>query len=125
MYPHRSRTFEDDGYETISIRRMLEAAHRRVEGRIIGVETTQKPTYLPGNAQFYGTTYGLDATFDPLRTYFEQAGLTSGPRFINSRFAQTPATLRSLGAVVNADWKARGLIPRGYELGVCPPTVFN
>ena len=125
MYPYRSRTFEQDGYETISVRRMLEAAHQRVQGRIIGVETTQKPTYLPGHTQFYGTTYGLDPTFDPLGAYFEKAGLTSGPRFINSRFAHTPATLRSLGSVVNPDWKARGFIPAEYELGVCPPTVFN
>jgi hypothetical protein len=125
MYPYRSRTFEQDGYETISVRRMLEGAHQRVQGRIIGVETTQKPTYLPGHTQFYGTTYGLDPTFDPLQPYFERAGLTSGPRFINSRFAHTPATLRSLGAAVNPDWKAQGFIPPGYELGVCPPTVFN
>ena len=85
----------------------------------------EQDTYVPGHTQFYGATYGLDPTFDPLRAYFEQAGLTSGPRFINSRFAHTAATLRSLGAIVNPDWKARGFIPSGYQLGVCPPTVFN
>jgi hypothetical protein len=125
MYPGRSHTFEQDGYERISVRRHLEAAHQRVQGRIIGVETTQKPNYLPGNTQFYGTTYGLDPTFDPLQTYFEKAGLTSGPRLVNSRFSQTPGTLRSLGAIVNPDWTARGFIPHGYSLAVCPPTVFN
>jgi hypothetical protein len=125
MYPQRSHTFEEAGYETISVRRTLEAAHARIEGRIVGVETTQKPIYLPANTQFYGSIYGLDPTFDPLRTYFEQARLQSGPRFINSRFAQTPATLRSLAAVVIGDWKTQGFIPPGYELAVCPPTVFN
>jgi hypothetical protein len=125
MYPGRSRHFEEHGYETASVRQTLEIAHQRVQGTIVGVETTEKPGYLPGNTQFYGTTFGHDPTSDPLRSYIERAGLKSGPRFINSRFAHTPATLRSLGEVIDADWRSRGLIPAGYQLAVCPPTVFN
>jgi hypothetical protein len=125
MYPRRSAVFDEALYETTSVRQALELAHQTVQGTIVGVETTQKPIYLPGNTQFYGTRYGHDPTCDPFRIYIEKAGLKSGPRFINSRFANTPATLRSLGEVVNADWHARGLIPRGYQLTVCPPTAFN
>jgi hypothetical protein len=68
---------------------------------------------------------GLDPTCDPLRGYIENAGLKSGPRFINSRFSHTPGSLRTLGAAISADWTERGLIPAGYQLFVCPPTVFN
>jgi hypothetical protein len=125
MYPRRSRNFEDALYETASTRHALTLAHADVQGTLVGVETTQKPQYLPGNTQFYGTRYGHDPGFDPFRAYIEKAGLKSGPRFINSRFANTPATLRTLGEIVNADWHARGLVPRGYQLTVCPPTVFN
>lgn len=125
LYPWRSRDVDQGGYETPSVRQALEHAHGRVAGTIVGVETTMKPDYLPGNAQFYGTRYGLDPTFDPFAPYIQKAGLKSGPRFMNSRFAHTLATLRSLGEIVNADWKARNLVPAGYHLTVCPPTVFN
>jgi len=125
MYAHRSPAFDEARYEALSIRQMLESAHQRVQGTIVGIEATEKPYYVPGTHAFYGTRYGLDPAFDPFRMYFERAGLTSGPRFINSRFAHTPGTLRSLGEIVKADWRSRGLVPPGYELTVCPPTVFN
>jgi hypothetical protein len=126
MYPLRSKDFGEVPYEALSVRQMLAFAHARVQGMLVGIETTQKPTYLPDHhQQFYGTTNGLDPTWDPLRGYIHQAGLKSGPRFINSRFSHTPATLRSLGEVINADWKQRQLIPTGYRLNICPPTVFN
>jgi len=125
MYARRSPAFDEARYEALSIRQMLESAHQRVQGTIVGIESTEKPYYVPGNPSFYGTRYGLDPTFDPFRMYFERAGLKSGPRFINSRFAHTPATLRSLGEIVNGDWRSRDLVPPGYELTVCPPTVFN
>jgi hypothetical protein len=80
---------------------------------------------VAGNTQFYSTRYGLDPTRNPFRTYIERAGLKSGPTFINSRSAHTPATLRALGEVVHADRRAHELIPPGYELTVCPPTVFS
>lgn len=126
MYPHRSFDFDDAPYQELSAHQMLEASHQQVQGTIVGIETTQKPTYVPQNCQqFYGTPYGLDPTRDPLRIYIEKAGLKSGPRFLNSRFSHTPGSLRTLGAVINADWGERGLIPSGYQLFVCPPTVFN
>ncbi|MCA1627981.1 MAG: hypothetical protein LC742_08455 [Acidobacteria bacterium] len=43
--------------------------HRRHQGRIIGVETTRKPRYLPGNQQFYGTPYGFEADAVANRDY--------------------------------------------------------
>jgi hypothetical protein len=126
MYARRSSDFDKAPYQELSVHQTLMASHRQVQGTIVGVETTQKPTYVPQNGQqFYGTRYGLDPTCDPLRDYIEQAGLKSGPRFINSRFLHTPGSLRTLGAAINADWTERGLIPAGYQLFVCPPTVFN
>jgi len=126
MYPLRSRDFRDPPYERLSVHEILSSAHRRVQGTIIGVESTQKPMYRPENCQqFYGTTYGFDPTCDPFAPYIERAGLKSGPRFINSRFAHTPGSLRSLGHVINTDWMELGLIPPGYRFTICPPTAFN
>jgi hypothetical protein len=125
MYPMRSNDFDRPLYETCSIRQALQDAHRRVQGKLIGVEVTAKPSYLPGNIQFYGSRHGLDPSLDPFGPYIEKAGLRSGSRFINTRFAHTPATLRALGQVVLADWQSRKLIPKNYILTACPPTVFN
>jgi len=125
LYPLRAKDFDRPCYEASSIRQALQDAHRRVEGKIIGVETTAKPSYLPSNIQFYGSRYGLDPSLDPFGPYIERAGLRSGSRFINTRFAHTPATLRALGKVVLADWESRKLIPKKYIQTACPPTVFN
>ena len=126
MYALRSRDFDDAPYEELSAHQMLRASHQQVQGTIVGIETTQKPHYAPQNCQqYYGTRYGLDPTCDPFRGYIEKAGLKSGPRFLNSRFSHTPGSLRSLGAAINAHWSERGMIPAGYQLFVCPPTVFN
>jgi len=126
MYPMRSRDFRDAPYERQSVHDILSSAHGRIEGSIVGVETTQKPIYRPENGQqFYGTTYGVDPTCDPFTPYIERAGLKSGPRFINSRFCHTPGSLRSLGHAINVDWQELGLIPAGYQFSICPPTAFN
>jgi len=126
MYPLRSRDFHEPPYERLSVHEILTSAHRRIQGTIVGVESTQKPMYRPENCQqFYGTTYGFDPTCDPFAPYIERAGLKSGPRFINSRFSHTPGSLRSLGTVINADWQELGLIPAGYQFNICPPTAFN
>lgn len=125
LYPSRCKDFDRPLYEVPSLRQSLRDAHMHVEGKIIGVEVTQKPSYLPANVQFYGSQYGLDASLDPFTPYIEKAGLRSGPRFIASRFAQTASSLRALGEVVRSDWQSRRLIPVAYTLAACPPTVFN
>ena len=125
LYPMRSKDFDRALYETSSVRQALQDAHKHVQGKILGVETTAKPSYLPGNIQFYGSRYGLDPSLDPFGPYIEKAGLRSGPRFINTRFAHTPASLRTLGEVIRDDWQSRKLIPQGFVLTACPPTVFN
>jgi hypothetical protein len=126
MYPLRSRDFSDPPYERRSVHEILSAAHRQIQGTIVGIETTQKPMYRPENGQqFYGTTYGFDPSCDPFTPYIGRAGLKSGPRFLNSRFSHTPASLRSLGHVIDEDWQDLGLIPPGYQFTICPPTAFN
>jgi hypothetical protein len=126
MYPLRSVDFLEPAYERPSVHDILSAAHRAIQGTIVGVETTQKPVYRQESCQqFYGTTYGLDPTCDPFAPYIQRAGLKSGPRFINSRFCHTPASLRTLGEAIHADWAEFGLIPAGYRFSICPPTAFN
>ncbi len=98
----------------------LAAGHSRHQGRIVGVEATAKPRYLPGNRQHYGTPYGFDATADPFAPYMARAGFTTG-----TRFAHNYASLRGLGELINNDWRTRGLLPPGYRLSVCPPVIFN
>jgi hypothetical protein len=116
LYPKRALAH----HVGASLRQSLAAAHRRHQGKIIGVETTVKPDYLPGNRQFYGTPYGFDPTADPFAKYLGRAGFTSG-----TRFAHNYASLRNLGDLINADWRARSLMPAGYRLTICPPLVFN
>ncbi len=122
LYPKRARdfAFSHQHQGGVSLRDSLTAAHHRHQGKIIGVETTVKPDYLPGNRQFYGTPYGFDTTTDPFSRYIGRAGFTSG-----TRFAHNYASLRKLGDLINIDWQNRSLMPLGYRLTICPPVVFN
>ncbi len=103
-----------DSYQAIT------GGHRRHQGKIIGVETTQKPKYLPNNRQFYGTVYGFEAKADPFAAYLGRANFTSG-----TRFAHDYTSLRNFVNIVTEEWKTRGLMPEGYRLTICPPVVFN
>ena len=94
--------------------------HEKHQGRIIGVETTIKPKYLPGNRQFYGTVYGFEPQADPFAPYFGDAKLMSG-----TRFSHNYGSLRNLVNLMTKDWIDRGLMPQGYRLTICPPVVYN
>lgn len=98
----------------------LKNGHHRQQGFVVGIETTQKPLYLPRNRQFYGTAYGHDSSADPLAEYFGQAGITTG-----TRFEQNYLTLRRFFGILNEDWKNKNLLPEGYRVTVCPPGIFN
>lgn len=120
LYPKCARNFAEPTYSAVSCREALATGHRRHQGRVLGVETTRKPRYLPGNRQAYGTLYGFDATADPLVSYLGQGSLLTG-----TRFAHNYASLRELVNLINDDWRARSLMPGGYRLTICPPAVFN
>jgi hypothetical protein len=120
LYPMVSRDFTKAREHGPSYRERLFKGHRRHQGRIIGVETTQKPRYLPGNRQFYGTSYGHDAAADPFHAYLGRAAMVNG-----TRFAHHYPSLREFIRVVDTDWRARALLPAGYRVTVCPPVVFN
>ncbi len=120
LYPMRTRDFAKPHEHGPSYRERITEGHRLHQGRIIGVETTEKPRYLPGNRQFYGTPYGHDATADPFAPYMGLAGMMNG-----TRYAHNYLSLREFIRVVNADWRARTLLPAGYRVTVCPPAVFN
>jgi hypothetical protein len=120
LYPTAPRDFTKTREHGHSYRAQLARGHAGHQGRIIGVETTRKPRYLPGNRQFYGTTYGHDAVADPLAPYMGRAGMMNG-----TRYAHNYLSLRTFLNVVNEDWRARRLLPAGYRATICPPAVFN
>ncbi|MCP9494962.1 MAG: hypothetical protein MSG64_10980 [Pyrinomonadaceae bacterium MAG19_C2-C3] len=121
MYPNARRDFTQRHEHGGSYREALTEGHRHQhQGRIIAVETTNKPRYLPGNRQYYGTHYGLDQTFDPFAAYMGRAGLMSG-----TRYAHDYQAIQNFLRVVNEDWQRSGHLPRGFRFDICPPLVFN
>jgi hypothetical protein len=120
LYPMAGRDFTKAHEHGPSYRDQLAEGHKRHQGLIIGVETTPKPRYLPGNRQFYGTAYGHDVTADPLAPYMGRAGMMNG-----TRYAHNYLSLRAFVRVINEDWRARRVLPAGYRVTVCPPAVFN
>jgi hypothetical protein len=120
LYPTAPRDFTRPHEHGASYRERLVEGHRRHQGCVIGVETTRKPRYLPGNRQFYGTTYGHDTSADPFAPYMGRAGMMNG-----TRYAHNYLSLRNFLSIVNDDWRARSILPTGYRLTICPPTVFN
>lgn len=103
-----------------SLRNVLSKGHAHQQGYVVGIETTQKPGYLPRNRQFYGTKFGHDLATDPLTPYFGAVGMANG-----TRFEQNYPTLRKLFNFLNDDWNKRNLLPAGYRVTVCPPAIFN
>jgi hypothetical protein len=120
LYPMAGRDFFKSREHGPSNRDRLIAGHRQHQGLVVGVETTQKPGYLPGNRQFYGSPYGHDPSADPFAPYMGRAGMMNG-----TRYAHNYLSLREFIRVVNEDWRARSILPAGYRLTVCPPAVFN
>lgn len=99
---------------------VLREGHARQQGRIVAVETTPKPNYLPGNVQQYGSLYGFENSFEPLAPYIGRAGFHNG-----TRYDHTYSSLYSLIKLINEDWGERGLMPEGYRLTICPPALWN
>jgi hypothetical protein len=120
LYPTASRAFTKTREHGGSYREQMFRGHVPHQGRVIGVETTQKPRYLPGNRQFYGTLYGHDPSADPFAPYLGRAGMVNG-----TRYAHNYLSLREFVRVLNDDWRARALLPDGYRATICPPAVFN
>lgn len=120
LYPKAPRDFNQSNGHRPSYREAIVTGHRKHQGRILGVENTPKPRYLPGNRQFYGTLYGFDATRDPFDSYISRAGLSNSTRYDHNYLS-----LREFLQVVNKDWREQSLMPTGYRLTICPPAVFN
>lgn len=125
LYPmvrHDSHTHD---YRKTNSYRAVINGHSRHQGRILAVETTRKPRYLPGNRQFYGTLYGFEERLDPLAQYLGRSSFLSDTRVIGTRYGHNYASLRQLINLINEDWRAQSLIPPGFRLTICPPVVFN
>ncbi len=120
LYPMVKIDHANRDYKKTSSYKAVMDGHERHQNRIIGVETTQKPKYLPGNRQFYGTAYGFESRADPFAAYLGRASFTSG-----TRFSHNYASLREFVNIVTKEWKERSLMPEGYRLTICPPVVFN
>lgn len=120
LYPTLKFNAASRDYQKTESYRAIIDGHEKHQGRIIGVETTVKPKYLPGNRQFYGTFYGFEPNADPFAAYFGEAKMMSG-----TRYSHNYASLRNLVNLMTKDWKTRSLMPPGYRLTICPPVVFN
>jgi len=120
LYPTAPQDFADSREHRLRYRERIVAGHRSHQGRIVGVETTVKPHYLPRNRQFYGTPYGFDHSADPFAAYMGRAGMMNGTRYDHNYLA-----LREFIRVVTEDWRTRSLLPNGYRVTVCPPAIFN
>jgi hypothetical protein len=120
LYPTAPRDFTRAREHGPSYRARLSAGHEQHQGRVVGVETTAKPRYLPGNRQFYGSLYGHDPSADPFAPYMGRAGMMNG-----TRYAHNYLSLREFVRVINEDWRARRFLPDGYRATVCPPAVCN
>lgn len=120
MYPTVTREFFKAKAHGKSLFQAIAEGHRRQQGYIVGIETTQKPNYLPGNRQFYGTRYGHEPYRDPFADYMGAAEMTNGMRFDHNYLL-----IRRFFEIVNEDWKRRNLIPEGYRVTLCPPAIFN
>ena len=120
LYPRAPRDFTRKREHKRPYREVLFKGHGRHQGRLVGVETTEKPRYLPGNRQFYGSSYGHDPSADPFAVYLGRAAMVNG-----TRYAHNYLSLREFVRVVNEDWRARRLIPAGYRATICPPAIFN
>lgn len=119
LYPMIKREVNPNEYKKTSSYRAILNGHRRHQGRIVGIETTMKPKYLPRNDQQYSTAYGYEPG-DPFAVYFGKAKFTSG-----TRYGHNYAALRNFVNVVNDDWNRRGLMLEGFRLTICPPVIFN
>jgi hypothetical protein len=106
LYPRAPRDFTRTREHKPSYRDVLARGHELHQGRVVGVEATRKPRYLPENRQFYGTAYGHDPSADPFAAYMGRAGMVNG-----TRYAHNYLSLREFMRVVNEDWRARGLLP--------------
>ena len=120
FYGMAPRGFKSPREHQPSYHDVLVNGHSKHQGQVIGIETTQKPGYLPGNRQFYGTLYGFDATIDPFTFYIGRSGMTNATRYNHNYLS-----LREFIRVVTEDWRARGLMPQGYRMTICPPAIFN
>jgi hypothetical protein len=120
LYPRAPRDFGIEREHGPAYRDHLTKGHRQLQGRVVGIETTQKPRYLPGNRQFYGSVYGHDPSQDPFAVYMGLAGMMNG-----TRYAHDYLSLREFIRVVSEDWRVRKLLPAGYRVTVCPPAIFN
>lgn len=104
----------------------VRSSHCRHQGRIIGIETTAKPRYLPGNRQYYGTPYGFDERADPLAPWLCRSSFLSCTRQLTgTRFGHNYASLRQLVNLIDGEWRAQGMLPEGYRVTICPPVIFN
>ncbi|CAN5424956.1 hypothetical protein BH10ACI1_BH10ACI1_06390 [soil metagenome] len=119
LYSQIKRVVNPHEYKKTSSYRAILSGHGRHQGKIVGIETTMKPRYLPGNNQQYSTPYGYEPG-DPFAPYFGRAGFASG-----SRYGHNYRDLRKFVNYVNEDWKSRGLMPEGFHLTICPPVIFN
>ncbi|MGE3341829.1 MAG: hypothetical protein AB7L71_00220 [Vicinamibacterales bacterium] len=120
LYPTGGPALRQPLHHGPTLLEMLALGHRRHQGRFVAIETTQKPGYLPGNVQCYGTPYGFDSLTDPLTAFMGQAGFVT-----RTRYDHNFTSLTELIRLLDRTWRGQDLIPTGYRVSICAPVVFN
>ena len=99
LYPMIKREVNPNEYKKTSSYRAIISGHGRHQGKIVGIETTMKPKYLPQNHQQYSTPYGFEPG-DPFAQYFGKAKFTEG-----TRYGHNYSRFEKFINIVNDDWK--------------------
>lgn len=110
LFPTAGPSFFAPLHHGDSLFTLLKAGHRNHAGQFIAVERTQKPGYLPGNQQFYGTAYGFASTADPLVGYMGRAGFTTRTRVSIC----APAVFNLVGTVFHPEWSNTASLELGF-----------
>jgi hypothetical protein len=119
LYPTAQAPFYSGPSGGHSVRDRLACGHRLHQGRLVAIESTMKPGYLPDAQQAYGSRHGFETAADPLTRYMDQTSLRAtryGHRFLG------------LAGFINSltdNWRRLALMPQGYRVTICPPVLFN
>lgn len=120
LYPTAPAPFHSWLSDGHSVRDRLAYGHRSHQGRLVAIESTMKPGYLPDAQQAYGSKHGFETTSDPLLRYMDHTSLAGTTRY-GHKFL-------GLGGFVDTltnNWRRLALLPQGYRVTLCPPVLFN
>jgi hypothetical protein len=120
LYPTARTSFHSGLSDGHTVRDRLALGHRMHQGRIVAVESTMKPGYLPDIQQIYGSKYGFETDADPLIRYLDHTSFGG-----TSRYGHKFLALGGFVEALTEEWRRLALLPHGYRVTLCPPVLFN